>query len=79
MPEEIKVYPRHNWNAAFALKRAIPTAPHKRTDAWHRDATASAMAIARWEDDGGRPGRASISGVSPHSSGGRMPLGNRDI
>lgn len=79
MPEKLEVYPRHNWNAAFVLKQAVPSGPPRRAAAWHRDATASAMAIARWEDDGGRLAPAGLSGASLRSSGGRMPRGNRDI
>jgi hypothetical protein len=79
MREELEVYPHHNWNAAVVFRRAVPPSPFRRTDAWYRDVTASAIAIARWEDDGGRPARVSVSGASPRSSGGRMPRGDRDI
>ena len=79
MSEELEAYPRYDWNAAFVLQRTVPANPHRRTDAWYRDVAASAIAIARWEDDGGRPARVSVSGASPRSSGGRMPRGNGEI
>ena len=51
-----------------------------RIDAWHRDATARAFALARWEDDGGLIGGVRLRSDRPLSTDGRMsPHGNRDI
>lgn len=74
MPEELEVYPRHNWNGAFVFKRAVPSGPPRRAAAWHRDATASATAIARWEDDGGRLAPVGVSGASCARVGGACPV-----
>jgi len=73
MPEELEVYQRHNWNAAFVLRHADTGTPLRRMDGWYRDVIASAAAIARWEDDGGRPAPVRVSGAFPRSSAGRMP------
>jgi len=78
MPEEFEVFRPYDSNAAVVCNGATPPRPQGRMDAWYRDVTASAIAIARWEDDGGRPARLSISGASPRITGGRIPLGNRD-
>jgi hypothetical protein len=58
--------------------------PHRRLPqrlgAWHRDATASAFAIARWEDDGGLVDGVHIRSERPLSTDGRMvPHRNRDF
>jgi len=46
----------HSGLSSTSQKRGNP-APQRRMDAWHPDVWASALAIARWEDDGGRPER----------------------
>jgi hypothetical protein len=48
---------------------------------WYRDETASAFAIARWEDDGGRVDGGGHSGSRhPLLTDGRMvPHGNRNV
>jgi len=73
MPEELEAYQRHNWNAAFVLRHADTGTPLRRMDGWYRDVIASAAAIARWEDDGGRPAPVRVSGAFPRASAGRMP------
>jgi hypothetical protein len=57
-------------------RHALPS----RMDAWHRDLAARAIAIARWEDDGGFIGSTRIGPDRPlPSSGPAMPPGARDI
>ena len=52
----------------------------QRIDAWHRDASSSAFAIARWEDDGGLVDSLRIRPDRPLSTNGRMvPHGSREI
>ena len=60
---------------------ATPPRPlPERIAAWHRDATASAFAIARWEDDGGLVGAMRTQPGRSLSPDGRMPPhGNRHI
>lgn len=69
------------WQAIRAGSRPDPHRPlQQRFGAWHRDATASAFAIARWEDDGGLVGGVRIRPDRPLSTDGRMaPHGNRDF
>jgi hypothetical protein len=83
MPEELEVYPRHSWNVALVFKQAAPIGPQRHTAAWHGDVAASATAIARWEDDGGRLAPIGVSAASPRSGKGRImghvSRSNRDI
>lgn len=79
MSEDFEVYAHHRSPPILAREHARPAVSQRRTNAWYRDVAASAIAISRWEDDGGRPAPASVSGATPRSSGGRMPRGNRDI
>jgi hypothetical protein len=46
--------------------------PSHRVEAWHRNAAASAFAIARWEDDGGLVGGFSTGPDARLSTDGRM-------
>lgn len=50
-----------------------PTPRHPRSGPWHRDDTAAALSIARWEDDGGRVVATSTAVNLPPSTGG-VPL-----
>jgi hypothetical protein len=69
------------WQAVRAGSRRDPHRPlPRRLDAWHRDATASAFAIARWEDDVGLVGGVRLHFDRPLSTDGRMaPHRNRNI
>lgn len=68
------------WQATRSGSRQRPVALPDRLDAWHRDASARAFAIARWEDDGGFAGSLRVGPDRPLSSEGSMsPFGSRDI
>ena len=69
------------WQAIRTGSRPNPHRPlPQRLDAWDRDATASAFAIARWEDDGGLVGGVRLGPDRPLSTDGPMaPQGNSDI
>ena len=67
-----------------AIRVGSPPAPQpsppQRMPAWFRDVTASAFAIARWEDDGGLVAVAPVRSGAPPSTDGRMvPRGHRHI
>ena len=70
-----------SWHTIRAGSRPDAHRPlPQRFDAWHRDATSSAYAIARWEDDGGLVDSPRIRPDRPLSTNGRMvPHGSREI
>jgi hypothetical protein len=68
------------WQATRAGSRPAPQpSPPERIQAWFRDVTASAFAIARWEDDGGLVAVPVRSGTPPSTDGRMVPRRHRYI
>lgn len=79
MSKDLEVKQVHWWTHVVVPDSVRLPAYQRPPEGWDRDATAGAIAIARWEDDGGRP--AGINSALAVASLKRLGLrdGNRDI
>ncbi len=55
---------------AWPIPRAAQRRSKRLSGPWHRDGTAAAHSIARWEDDGGRVNHLAKPAARPLSTGG---------